>query len=326
MTDRPGSRRVGTAVGLDGARGLLAHWFDAPRSAGADLSPSAGPPVLLLNGGLMSIASWEPIASLLGERHPVLRCDFRGQLRTPGPAHRELAPNADDLVALLDALELERVHLFGTSFGGLVGLLLAARHPERVASLVAVTVSDRTTLRMTETTRGLRRVVAGILAGADGGGLLEAMVDDIYSASFRRENRQMLAARSRQVAGLPPAWFESVDGILAAVETFDLGAEAARIRCPTLVVVAADDRVMPPERGRALAAAIPGARLAEHPVSGHTLVVEDPEWLAREALAFLDGLPAAASPQRDGAAPASGRAPAGTAPPRTLAAPAGKET
>jgi hypothetical protein len=48
---------------------------------------------------------------------------------------------------------------------------------------------------------------------------------------------------------------------------------------------------MPPERGRALAAAIPGARLAEHPTSGHALVAEEPEWLVERALTFLEGLP-----------------------------------
>ena len=309
MTGRPGSRRLGGPEGTEGAGSLLAHRLEGPRGAGGP--PADGVPLLLLNGGLMSIASWEPVAARVRERHPVLRCDFRGQLRTPGPAHRELASNADDLVELLDRRGLERVHVLGTSFGGLVGLILAARRPERVASLVAVTVSDLTTPEMTRKTRELRRVVAEILAGADGGRLLDAMVDDIYSARYRAANRELLAFRSRQIAGLPAAWFAAVDGILEAVESFDLRAEAPRVRCPTLVVVAADDSVMPPERGRALAAAIPGARLAEHPASGHTLVVEDPEWLARETLGFLDGLPRA----RETAAEAATR--------RTEAAPTG---
>lgn len=270
----------------------LTSRIDEPAAPRAGRAADA---VLLLNGGLMSIASWQPIAARLRERHRVVRCDFRGQTRTPGPAHATLAPNAEDVVALLDRLGLRRVHVVGTSFGGLVGLILAARWPERVSSLAAVTVSDHATPQMTRTTRELRRVVADILAGGDGGQLLDAMIDDIYSAGYLAENRGLLALRSRQIAELPRAWFASVDGILAAVETFDLRPEAAAIGCPTLVVVAADDRVMPPERGRALAAAIPGARLAEHPSSGHTLVVEDPDWVARRVLDFLGG-PGAADP------------------------------
>ena len=44
-----------------------------------------GPPLLLLNGGLMSIAVWQPFADALSSTRRVIRCDFRGQLLTPGP-------------------------------------------------------------------------------------------------------------------------------------------------------------------------------------------------------------------------------------------------
>ncbi|MDX1645246.1 MAG: alpha/beta fold hydrolase, partial [Thermoanaerobaculia bacterium] len=100
--------------------------------------------VVLLNGGFMTTASWEPLARSLAECCRVVRCDFRGQLRSPGQVREELAGNVGDLVALLDGLDsaidggIEPVHLLGTSFGGEIALLLAARHPERVASLVAV--------------------------------------------------------------------------------------------------------------------------------------------------------------------------------------------
>lgn len=254
--------------------------------------------MLLLNGGFMTFAAWEPCVAVLAERYRVLRCDFRGQLRTPGPAHRDLGPNVDDVVALLDHLnaggDLDRVHVLGTSFGGAVGLLLAARRPERVASLVAVTVSDHATEAMSEGARDLRRVVADLLAGGDRGAFHDALVEDVYSAGYLAENRDTLAERRRQIAALPDVWFAAVDDLLAAVETYDLRPDLGKIRCPTLVVVAGDDRVMPPERGRAvfqaIARAVPDAELVEHPTSGHALVAEDPEWLARRTLAFLDGL------------------------------------
>lgn len=254
--------------------------------------------MLLLNGGFMTFAAWEPCAAVLAERYRVLRCDFRGQLRTPGPAHRDLGPNVEDVVALLDHLnadgDLDRVHVLGTSFGGAVGLLLAARRPERLASLVAVTVSDHATEAMGEGARDLRRVVADLLAGGDRGAFHDALVEDVYSAGYLAANRDTLAERRRQIAALPDVWFAAVDDLLAAVETYDLRPDLGKIRCPTLVVVAGDDRVMPPERGRAvfraIARAVPDADLVEHAASGHALVAEDPEWLARQTLAFLEGL------------------------------------
>jgi 3-oxoadipate enol-lactonase len=220
-----------------------------------------------------------------------VRCDFRGQLRTPGPAHRELADNVDDVVALLDHLGLERVHVLGTSFGGEVALLLAARHPERVARLVAVTVGDHATEGdgaggAAISPRWSPRSSPAAIPGA----FHDALVADVYSDSWTaRPTRELLAERRRQIAGVPDAWFAALDDLLAAIAGFDLRPELAAIRCPTLVVVAGDDRVMPPELGWAVAAAVPGALCVEHPTSGHALVAEQPDWLVARTLAFLMG-------------------------------------
>lgn len=243
--------------------------------------------LLLLNGGFMSIASWKQYAEPLAERFRLLRCDFRGQLLSPGPAHRELGANVDDVVALLDHLGFDRVHVLGTSFGGEVALMLAARRPERVASLVAVTVADRTTAAMRRGAAELRRVVGGILAGGDPGLFHDMLVGDVYSRSWVAANGPYLAARRRQIAKLPPGWFAALDDLVAAVESFDLRPELPAIRCPTLVVLAGADDTIPAERGRAVAAAVPGAALVEHPTSGHALVVEQPAWLIEQALGFL---------------------------------------
>jgi len=279
-----------------GAAPILTHRFDGPADSDATDPETT---LLLLNGGFMSIAAWEPVATPLAERYRVLRCDFRGQLRTPGPAHRELGANVDDLVALLDHLGLAKVDVLGTSFGGQVGLLLAARRPERVASLVVATVSDRATDAMARQTRELRGLVRELLVGgggdgadtADRGRFLDALVDDIYSPAWVAESRELLAVRRRQIAALPDAWLAAVDDLLTAVETFDLRDELGRIRCPVLVALATGDRVMPVERGRAVAAAIAGARIVEHSKSGHTVVVEDPEWLVAQTVGFLESLP-----------------------------------
>lgn len=275
---------------MTAAAGLLAHrtFGDGVRVGDGDGGAGdGGETVLLLNGGFMSIAAWEPIAAPLAARYRVVGCDFRGQLLTPGPAHPDLAGNAGDVVALLDHLGLARVHVVGTSFGGMVGLILAARHPRRVASLAAVTVADRATAAMRAAGEPFRRVVAGILGGGDRRRFHAALVDEVYSADYAAANRELLTARGRQIAELPDAWFAGAAELLAAVESFDLRRDLAAVRCPTLVVVAGDDRVLPPERGRAVAAAIPGARLAEHPASGHALVAEHPGWLVERLLAFL---------------------------------------
>lgn len=252
-----------------------------------------GEVILTLNGGMMTYASWDLITDELGRNRRILGCDFRGQLRSPGPAHPRLEEHVPDVVALLDALELSSVHVLATSFGAEVGLILAARHPERVRSLAAVTAVDRTPPGMAENSVHLRALARRVVRGdAPAHAIHEAMVEDMYSQAYRDAHAEVIAERGGRTAGLPKAWYEGLDGILAAVADFDLTDYLSQIHCPTLVVHAADDIVMPLPQVRALAEGIDGARWQEHPTSGHALVVEDPAWVQRvyrEFLAELDG-------------------------------------
>lgn len=261
-----------------------------PLSHAAD---GEGEPLLLLNGGMMSYQAWEPIASTLRQRYRVVGCDFRGQLLTPGPSPHDLEEHAEDVLRLLDHLELPWVHAVGTSFGGEVAAIVAARWPERIRSLVLVTVSDLATEEMRRDTVEMREIVAAILAGGERGRFQDLLVERVFSPAYRERMAAELAARRAGIDLLPASWFEGLDGILAAIEDFDLRDLLAAITCPTLVVVAAGDEVMPPARSRAMAAAIPEGRVIEHPSSGHALVSEDPQWLAEVCLDFLADLPSA---------------------------------
>lgn len=245
-----------------------------------------GSPVVFANGGMMTFPSWEPIAGRLRERHATLLFDFRGQLLSPGPARRSLGEHADDLVALFDGLGLESAHLLGASFGAEVALELAARNPERVRSLTLVTAMDRATPAFRVGSDELRASLAEVLSGAERGRFYDVLVEGVYSAGYREREAETIAARRAQVDRLPLEWFAGVDGLLDAIEDFDLTGRLRDIRCPALVVIAEDDRVMDRERSEALALAL-GAEVAVHPTSGHALVAEDPAWLAQVCLDFL---------------------------------------
>lgn len=246
-----------------------------------------GEPLLILNGGLMTYAAWGPVANRLAENHRLILNDLRGQLLSPGAAPSALAENVDDLTALLDHLEIESAHVLGTSYGGEVALFLAALAPERVRSLTAVTVMDYATESIWQGVETLRLLVEAALAGGDKGRLHDRVVEDVYSPSYRHEHAEELAERRKQIAALPDSWFQGLEGIMAAMESLDARPYLGAIRCPTLVVVAARDEVIPPERSFALARAIEGAETRVHETSGHALVAEDPDWLTEVTLEFL---------------------------------------
>jgi len=246
-----------------------------------------GEALLLLNGGMMTITSWDAIVAPLAERYRVVRCDFRGQLRSPGAPHPDLAGHVADLVALLDALDLKRVHAVGTSFGAEVALLLAASHPHRIASLVAATASDVATPLFQAGSTALGRALHSAAAGGKRDSLLAIMQDLFYSPVYLAAHRGEFSERSGQVASLPDRWFAGAADLLATLENIDLRRYLGSITCPVLVLAAGEDRVMPPDRAEALASAIPAARLEVVEGSGHALVVEQPERFVRSCLDFL---------------------------------------
>lgn len=230
-----------------------------------------GPPLLLLNGGLMSIATWQPYADALSPRYRVVRCDFRGQLLTPGPPFAaSWEEHAADVVELLDALAIERAYVAGVSFGALVAMHLAALHASRVSRLTIISATDYTTPAMREDAAEGRA-----LAARDPAELFRRVARKTWTPSWlAAQPGDFIEQRARQMASLPRQFFEGAAAILALLETLDLRPHLGKIAAPTLVIGGEHDEVFPPEHSRAIAAAIPGARLEILPNVGHGLLFE----------------------------------------------------
>jgi 3-oxoadipate enol-lactonase len=244
-------------------------------------------PLLLLNGGLMSIASWDRIIGPLEAALQVVRCDFRGQLLSPGEPEPRIEPHAEDVVRLLDALQLDRVHVAGVSLGGLVGTRLASLHPERVRSLTIITSTEQVTPAMWEESAKMRQLAQEAADGGDGGKVLDFLLPRTYTAEYLEAQGTALGFYRHWVAGLPAVWFRGLVGILDALEGLDLRPHLGAIRCPTLIVGAEGDRTFPPEHSRALAAGISGAHLEILAGGSHGLIVEQSERVVDLLLGFL---------------------------------------
>lgn len=251
------------------------------------------PPVILLNGGMMTMAAWEPVAAVLEKDFRVIRCDLRGQLLSPGEPEPSLEAHVQDVIALLDHLGVERVHLAGTSFGALVALRLAAFRPERAASVAVIAATDRITPDVWEGSVRVREAALEAAAGAgDGGRVLDLIFPVTYSPRYLQTFRTVLEAHRAQVAALPPIWFLGTARIVSALEDLDLTPLLPDVQAPALVVAGEEDRMFPPERSRALAAAIPGARLELVPGAPHGMVIERAGDVAAILRGFLAAQPA----------------------------------
>ena len=100
-------------------------------------------PAVVLLGSLGSdLSMWQPQIHALSNRYRVIAVDHRGHGKSPVPAGPySIADLAGDVIALLDSLELESVHLVGLSLGGAVSQWIAAHHPTRVETLTLMCTS-----------------------------------------------------------------------------------------------------------------------------------------------------------------------------------------
>ena len=275
---------------------LLAHQVDGH-----------GEPLLLLNGGMMSFSAWDDFVPPLARRHRVVRCDFRGQLRSPGVPLAGFPGHSEDLLRLLDHLGIGTCHVAGTSYGAFAGLHLAALAPERVGSLVAMTVADRVSDGMWAEAREMVVACHEALSGGSRERVYDLISEFAFSDGWAAAHQTEISARRGLVAHLPDSWFEGLAGLLAALEGLDATSLLPRVSCPTLVLLAGDDRAMPRAGGEALAKGLARGELAVVPGSGHALVVEKPRDTIDILLAFLARHPLAGEvpdhrEERDGGA------------------------
>lgn len=275
---------------------LLAHQVDGE-----------GEPLLLLNGGMMSFTAWDPYVPPLAERYRVIRCDLRGMLRSPGERPEGFPGHAEDLLALLDRLGVARCHVAGTSYGAFAGLHLAALAPERVASLVAMTVADRVSPGMWAEAERMAIACREALAGGSRERVYDLVSAFAFSPEWAAAHADEIASRRALVSQLPDSWFSGLASLLSALEGLDLRLLLPRVTCAVLVLLAEGDRAMPRPWGESLAAALPRGELAVVPGCGHGLVVERPSETLAHLLAFLvrHPLPAEAPTrtERDGGNP-----------------------
>jgi len=246
-----------------------------------------GEALVLFNGIAMTAPGWEAIAAPLAKRYRVVRFDFRGQLMSPGTPPEDMREHAADVVALLDHLGIHRAHLVATSFGGAVAVLVAARWPERVRSLVAIASADGFDGVMEDEVLRWRQACVDSLEGGDRGHISDVLEPVVYSKEYLASHRKGRVVRRRQIAALPESWFRGLIGLLDSTPSVVLADQLGSVCCPTLILAAELDGFIPLERTRALADAIPGARFQIIEGAGHAVVVEQPERLVRLCLEFL---------------------------------------
>ena len=243
----------------------------------------SGPALLLIAGLGGRLQFWHRQVAAFARHFRVVLHDHRG---TGGSTRSVIAYSirqmADDVLALMDALNIDRAHLVGHSTGGAIAQLLALDHPDRVGRIVlSATWPGPDAYFKALFDLRLQILTAAGPAAYLGDGILRA-----FPPAWLQTHAGVIAATEHErLAAFPGVEIEARR--IAAVQAHDLRARLGAIAKPTLVVCAEDDAITPLPFSREVAALIPGARLATLPMGGHFAPQVDPDGYNRTVLRFL---------------------------------------
>ena len=237
-----------------------------------------GLPLLLLHGAEADHSMFDAFAPLLADDFTVIAYDQRdsGGTRNPSTPYgfEELA---DDAAALIAALGHQRAHVFGTSFGGVIAQVLAVRHPERIDRLV-LSSTFRPGAPLPSINPDFPRFAELRSRLPDSIGKFAKFFFTPDYLAGHPEALSIFAGNKRT---------EDQKARRGAVIPRPISVDIAKITAPTLVLVGAEDRLIPPAHTLSLAREIAGAKTVTIPGVGHVATRQNPAAVAAAVKTFL---------------------------------------
>jgi len=233
----------------------------------------------------------------LTEKLQLVYFDHRGSGRSArgDKSKYTLDENVLDMEALRRYLGLKQIVSIGTSYGGMVAMAHAARHPESISHLIlVVTAAHSGFIEKSRKVAAKRGTPAQV-----------ALVEDVYAGRidtpeklldyhFRMGSlyaRRFDAAKAKERLALGIHAPDPLNAAFAPggfLRNFDLRPELGRIRAPTLIIAGRHDWICAPEFSEEIHRLIPGSKLAIFEESSHSVRVDEPDRLRREILQFVE--------------------------------------
>jgi 3-oxoadipate enol-lactonase len=256
-----------------------------------------GAPLLLIMGLGWASPAWYRSRPILSEKYRTIALDNRGVGQSEAPAAPySIAQMASDAAAVLNAARVNAAHIFGVSMGGMIAQEFALQYPHKVRSLIL----GCTGAGGPQAVRAEQEALQVLMTrGQDPDAFAKAISRFIYDAGTPQERIEEDTALRRK--WYPPA--EAYFAQLQAIVAWEAYSRLAQISAATLVIHGENDRLVPPENARLIAARVPGAKLVVLPGASHIFTTDQPD-LAHAAI--LDFLGAQATRKRVRPAPVPG--------------------
>lgn len=244
----------------------------APAAAQADR-----PPLLMLAGMASDSASWLPLIEPLRQQQTLLIPDNRCSGRTsPNPVSCSRELMVDDILALLDHLDIERVNVLGHSMGGMLGWALACRAPERVARLISAAALPH----IIPARIALFRSLLALRSESNEADWFPLLYQFLFTPAFFDKPEAVAAALAGSLSYAHKQDLSAFRQQVAALESFLPELPLQNVSCPITLLTGSHDVLMTPQMINDFSARF--TDVSTHVVEGaaHALHWEQPERVA----------------------------------------------
>lgn len=232
-------------------------------------------PLLILNGIMMSTASWTPFINTLSEHFQVIRLDFFDQGQSAKLDHFYTQQIQIDLIkAFLEYLKIDKINIAGISYGGEVALLFACHYPSFVNRLLLFNSSAYTNPWLKDIGDGWIR------AGETRNGDLyyKTTIPVIYSAKYYEDKIEWMKNREKILNPVfsNPIFLDAMERLTRSAESFDVRDMLKNLDLPVLIVTADQDMLTPKKDQEYLYKNIKNSNWVIIPEVGHASMYENP--------------------------------------------------
>ncbi len=242
--------------------------------------------IVFAHGLLWSNRLYDNQIVALKKQYRCIAFDFRGQGQSEvTKSGYDMDTLCEDAVALIKALNGSPCHFAGLSMGGFVGMRIAFRYPELLKSLILLDTSSDP-----EPKENLGRYrLLNLIAHYFGLRMLTGQVMPImFGTSFlndplRKKLKQELKAKIAQNHRIGIS--RAIKGVIERAGVYQ---EIKNIKTPTLVMVGDQDIATVPAKSERIHAQISGSKLVVIPGAGHTATIEEPEFVNKAIIDFLN--------------------------------------
>jgi pimeloyl-ACP methyl ester carboxylesterase len=244
------------------------------------------PPLLLLNGIMMSMDSWAPFVKAIEKETPLLLVDFydQGKSTILNEAYDQSLQVAL-IKGLLDHLNLKSIYLAGISYGASVAFQFATQFPEKTKSLLIFNGVMKTSPRL----KTIGDTWNQVAEQKDGEAYYQTTIPMIYSDYFKHHNASWMKARKQLLVDVfsNQAFLDRMVRLTKSAENHDVTDQLSSLTMPVLVIASDDDPLTPKDEQVAIVNALKNADLVTFYQTGHASMYERPHLFLSTLLGFI---------------------------------------